>query len=73
VGVCKRYDSMRVRESLPTGSESVIGYFRGEPKWEEYPHTPGVFARVANKGIKSRQRTGMEVRPERTMAIIGED
>jgi hypothetical protein len=33
------------------------------PKWEEYPHTPGVFVRVANKGDKSRQRTGMDVRP----------
>ena len=21
------------------------------PEWEEYPHTPGVFARVANKGV----------------------
>jgi hypothetical protein len=21
------------------------------PKWEEYPHTPGVFVRAANKGI----------------------
>jgi hypothetical protein len=21
------------------------------PKWEEYPHTPGVFARVASKGL----------------------
>jgi hypothetical protein len=23
----------------------------GFPKWEEYPHTPGVFVRVANKGV----------------------
>jgi hypothetical protein len=21
------------------------------PKWEEYPYTPGVFVRVANKGV----------------------
>ena len=21
------------------------------PKWEEYPHTPAVFVRVANKGV----------------------
>jgi hypothetical protein len=21
------------------------------PEWEEYPHTPGVFVRVANKGL----------------------
>jgi hypothetical protein len=24
---------------------------RRVPKWEEYPHTPGVFVRVANKGV----------------------
>ena len=24
---------------------------RAVPKWEEYPHTPGVFVRVANKGL----------------------
>jgi hypothetical protein len=24
---------------------------RGVPEWEEYPHTPGVFVRVANKGL----------------------
>ena len=23
----------------------------GEPKWKEYPHTPGVFVRVAGKGL----------------------
>jgi hypothetical protein len=23
---------------------------KGVPEWEEYPHTPGVFVRVANKG-----------------------
>ena len=23
----------------------------GVPEWEEYPHTPGVFVRVANKGV----------------------
>ena len=40
-------------------------FAQGEPKWEEYPHTPGVFARVANKGDKSGQRTGMEVRQRR--------
>ena len=27
-------------------------------KWEFRIHTPGVFVRVANKGDKSRQRTG---------------
>ena len=39
---------------------------RRVPKWEENPHTPGVFARVANKGDKSGQRTSMVVRPCRT-------
>jgi hypothetical protein len=23
----------------------------GVPRWEEYPHTPGVFVRVANAGL----------------------
>src|SRR6266699_5538473 len=42
---------------------------QGEPEWEEYPHTPGVFVRVRNKGDKSGQRTGMLVRPKRTIAV----
>jgi hypothetical protein len=33
---------------------------------------PTVFVRMANKGDKLGQRTGMGVRPERTMAIIRE-
>jgi len=40
----------------------------GVPEWEEYPHTPAVFARVANTGDKSEQRTGIAVRPGRTIA-----
>jgi hypothetical protein len=40
------------------------------PKWEEYPHTPGVFVRVAYKGDKSRQRTGLEVRPGRSTPLF---
>jgi hypothetical protein len=24
---------------------------KGVPEWEEYPHTPAVFVRVANKGV----------------------
>jgi hypothetical protein len=24
----------------------------GVPEWEEYHHTPGVFVRVANKGVR---------------------
>jgi hypothetical protein len=42
------------------------------PEWEEYPHTPGVFVKVRNKRDKSRQRTSMKVRPERTIAISTE-
>jgi hypothetical protein len=41
------------------------------PKWEEYPHTPGVCVRVRNKGDKPGQHTGMVVRPQRTIAIGG--
>jgi hypothetical protein len=39
------------------------------PEWEEYPHTPGVFVRVRNKGDKSGQRTCLEVRPESTISV----
>jgi hypothetical protein len=34
-------DSKWVRERL----------FRRVPIWEEYPHTPAVFVRMANKGL----------------------
>jgi hypothetical protein len=30
---------------VPIGDSAAV------PKWEEYPHTPGVFARVANAGL----------------------
>ena len=33
---------------------------------------PAVFVRVANKGDKSRQRTGIAVRPDRMIADVRE-
>jgi hypothetical protein len=47
----------------------------GFPKWEEYPHTPGVFVRVANAGLtgyetwKSVRRMGDRGRARKTFGL----
>jgi len=32
-----------------------LDHARDEPKWEEYPHTPAVFVRVATKGLRDTE------------------
>jgi hypothetical protein len=53
-GVCKRYDSMELSLTHARWNRTV-------PEWEEYTHTPGVFVRVASKGVTSGQYTCIEV------------
>jgi len=42
------------------------------PDWEFCVHTRQFTLRVASKGDKPGQRTGLEVRPERAIAIARE-
>jgi hypothetical protein len=52
------------RKNLNKKGVLVAETARPIPKWEEYPHTPGVFVRAANAGLtgygtwKSVRRTG---------------
>jgi hypothetical protein len=49
------------RRNLNNAASPIADTAGAVPKWEEYPHTPGVFVRARNKGDKSSQRTGMVV------------
>jgi hypothetical protein len=56
------------RRNVQTSELPIARTPRFVPKWEEYPHTPGVFVRVANKGLAGygtwkKVRKGTLVRP----------
>jgi hypothetical protein len=40
------------REKFVSGRVESPAYENCVPEWEEYPHTPAVFVRVANKGVR---------------------
>jgi hypothetical protein len=48
---CKRVRKDLKRKNLNTVESSRRQPALAVPKWEEYPHTPGVFVRVANRGL----------------------
>jgi hypothetical protein len=51
--LAKRSINVAAKELMGRGSgcTSKASVHWHVPKWEEYPHTPGVFVRVANKGV----------------------
>src|SRR5713101_2665427 len=47
------WDAMLIQNPPRAGSTGNAGkYRRRVPEWEEYAHTPAVFVRAANKGLK---------------------
>jgi hypothetical protein len=47
----KKRDSSETRGSICKSERLNVEEASTVPEWEEYPHTPAVFVRVANKGL----------------------